>query len=121
MSGMIVLLLLIIASAYFNSALGKHAKRNGGAKKNSPFGEFRPDITKILPFGEAPEPDEKVGEHSHDRLDDIPDDDHDAEEHWKQQLDGFLKAGLIDRAEYKVLYEQRKKCYYADENSAHRY
>lgn len=47
------------------------------------------------------------GEHCHDRL--HP--EHtaacpDRMAHWKNQLDGFLEAGLIDKAEYKVLMER---------------
>ena len=45
--------------------------------------------------------------HSHDRL-------HPSEtvrcesgmEHWKNQLDGFLATGIIDRNEYRVLWER---------------
>lgn len=31
---------------------------------------------------------------------------------WKEQLDGFLKSGLIDRAEYQVLLDRRKQCFH---------
>ena len=45
--------------------------------------------------------------HSHDRLTGhiAPES---RKEHWKSQLDGFLKAGLIDRAEYTALWEKYK-------------
>ena len=33
----------------------------------------------------------------------------DAQEHWKKQLDGFLEAGIIDRSEYRVLQERRRR------------
>ena len=53
----------------------------------------------------------QVPEHNHDRLSgevhrETPD------EHWKKQLDGFLAAGLIDKAEYRVLYEKRRGVQY---------
>ena len=48
--------------------------------------------------------------HSHDRLHperavpcETPGD------HWKNQLDGFLAAGIIDRAEYRVLMQRWSK------------
>ena len=47
-------------------------------------------------------------EHSHDRLTGPTDSVGDAAEHWKRQLDSFLEAGLIDRAEYRALLERRR-------------
>ena len=47
-------------------------------------------------------------QHSHDRLSGY----HGEEsgfDHWKKQLDGFLEAGIIDRSEYRVLLERRRK------------
>ena len=46
--------------------------------------------------------------HSHDRLQGYRGDE-DKTEHWKKQLDGFLEAGIIDRAEYRVLLERRRR------------
>ena len=46
--------------------------------------------------------------HTHDRLDTSVSAYHCStqEQHWKEQLDGFLAAGLIDRKEYKILWEK---------------
>ena len=42
--------------------------------------------------------------HSHDRLDKTAlGDNCSVDEHWKNQLEGFVKAGIIDRSEYQVL------------------
>ena len=42
--------------------------------------------------------------HSHDRLNKTAvGDDCSVDEHWKNQLEGFVKAGIIDRSEYQVL------------------
>jgi hypothetical protein len=46
--------------------------------------------------------------HSHDRLQGYRGDE-DKTEHWKKQLDGFLAAGIIDRSEYRVLLERRRR------------
>jgi|GEM_PF-1686655 len=46
--------------------------------------------------------------HSHDRLSGYADGSCGELEHWKKQLDGFLEAGIIDRAEYRVLLERRR-------------
>ena len=46
--------------------------------------------------------------HSHDRLQGFRGDENPAE-HWKKQLDGFLEAGIIDRSEYRVLLERRRR------------
>ena len=46
--------------------------------------------------------------HSHDRLQGYRGDE-DKTEHWKKQLDGFLEAGIIDRAEYRTLLERRRR------------
>lgn len=50
-------------------------------------------------------------QHSHDRLSNntLKIEAYDSFEHYKRQIDGFLAAGIIDRAEYKVLYEKYKK------------
>ena len=50
-------------------------------------------------------------DHSHDRLsaNTLKIEAYDSFEHYKRQIDGFLAAGIIDRAEYKVLYEKYKK------------
>ena len=45
---------------------------------------------------------------SHDRLSGYRGDEN-AADHWKKQLDGFLEAGIIDRSEYKVLLERRRR------------
>lgn len=46
--------------------------------------------------------------HSHDQLQGYRGNES-AEEHWKKQLDGFLAAGIIDRSEYRVLQERRRR------------
>ncbi len=46
--------------------------------------------------------------HSHDRLQGYRGDES-GYDHWKKQLDGFLAAGIIDRAEYRVLLERRRR------------
>lgn len=46
--------------------------------------------------------------HSHDRISGYTVGSCSDLEHWKRQLDGFLEAGIIDRAEYRVLLERRK-------------
>ena len=46
--------------------------------------------------------------HSHDRLQGYAGNESSAE-HWKKQLDGFLAAGIIDRSEYRVLMERRRR------------
>lgn len=50
-------------------------------------------------------------DHSHDRLSSntLKIEAYDSFEHYKRQIDGFLAAGIIDRAEYKVLYEKYRK------------
>ena len=47
-------------------------------------------------------------QHSHDRLQGYRGEEN-VGEHWKKQLDGFLAAGIIDRSEYRVLLERRRK------------
>ena len=46
--------------------------------------------------------------HSHDRITGYRGEES-GSEHWKKQLDGFLEAGIIDRSEYKVLLERRRR------------
>ena len=46
--------------------------------------------------------------HSHDQLQGYRGNESPAE-HWKKQLDGFLAAGIIDRSEYRVLLERRRR------------
>ena len=46
--------------------------------------------------------------HSHDQLQGYRGNES-AGEHWKKQLDGFLAAGIIDRSEYRVLLERRRR------------
>lgn len=41
--------------------------------------------------------------HSHDRITGYTDNSCDGLTHWKKQLDGFLKAGIIDKNEYNTL------------------
>ena len=47
--------------------------------------------------------------HSHDRITGYQVGTENAQEHWKKQLDGFLEAGIIDRNEYRVLLERRRR------------
>ena len=47
-------------------------------------------------------------QHSHDRLSGYRGEES-GYDHWKKQLDGFLEAGIIDRSEYKVLLERRRR------------
>ena len=47
--------------------------------------------------------------HSHDQVTGYRLGAEDAQEHWKKQLDGFLEAGIIDRSEYRVLLERRRR------------
>ena len=47
--------------------------------------------------------------HSHDRITGYQVGAENAQEHWKKQLDGFLAAGIIDRSEYRVLLERRRR------------
>ena len=47
-------------------------------------------------------------QHSHDRLQGYHGEES-GMDHWKKQLDGFLEAGIIDRAEYKALLERRRR------------
>ena len=43
-------------------------------------------------------------EHTHDRIDTVSYDVNETEfEHYKKQLDGFLKAGIIEKEEYRLL------------------
>lgn len=67
----------------------------------------------------------KTTQHSHDRIDHSTDlrinpktgkadprttyrnTSHSAKEHWKQQLDGLLSNGTIDKAEYRALMKRR--------------
>lgn len=60
--------------------------------------------------GAAPaSPQRSAGErHSHDRLSGYSAGRETADGHWKKQLDSFLEAGLIDKAEYRVLLERRR-------------
>ena len=49
----------------------------------------------------------RAAEHSHDRIEHAEKYSYcTGEEHWRRQLDGFLKAGIIDRKEYRVLWER---------------
>lgn len=52
-------------------------------------------------------------EHTHDKLDfDCYNPAESEDEHYKKQLDGFLQAGIIEKAEYRELwrkYTERKK------------
>lgn len=50
-------------------------------------------------------------QHSHDRIQGYTTGSEDGYTHWKKQLDGFLAAGLIDRAEYLALLERRRDSY----------
>jgi hypothetical protein len=46
-------------------------------------------------------------EHTHDRIDTISYDVNETEaEHYKKQLDGFLKAGIIEKEEYRLLLQR---------------
>ena len=47
--------------------------------------------------------------HSHDQVTGYKLGAESGEEHWKKQLDGFLAAGIIDRSEYRVLLERRRR------------
>ena len=47
--------------------------------------------------------------HSHDQVTGYKLGAESAEEHWKKQLDGFLAAGIIDRSEYRVLMDRRRR------------
>lgn len=47
--------------------------------------------------------------HSHDRVTGYQVGTENEQEHWKKQLDGFLAAGIIDRSEYRVLLERRRR------------
>ena len=47
-------------------------------------------------------------QHSHDRLQGYRGEES-GMDHWKKQLDGFLEAGIIDRSEYRVLLERRRR------------
>ena len=49
-----------------------------------------------------------AAQHSHDRLQGYRGEES-GMEHWKKQLDGFLEAGIIDRSEYRVLMERRRR------------
>lgn len=109
---MIIVMVVLIKSGHMLNVGGKNGKKPTGRAGSSPIEQVRKTIVDTLPYGEAPEPSKNVGVHSHDRLDNIPDAGHDESKHWKEQLDGFLKAGIIDKAEYKALYEQRKKCFH---------
>ena len=50
-------------------------------------------------------------EHTHDRIDSVSYDANETEfQHYKKQLDGFLKAGIIEKEEYRLLlrrYQER--------------
>lgn len=50
-------------------------------------------------------------EHSHDRLtpNTLKAEDANSFEHYKRQLDSFLTAGIIDKSEYRTLYEKYRK------------
>lgn len=49
--------------------------------------------------------------HSHDRLTGYVDNSCDGLKHWQQQLDGFLKEGLIDKEEYLTLLNKYKNSF----------
>ena len=82
LGGLALLAGLIVAVVYL-------AKKKGAEKKeiNNPF------------------------THSHDRLSRQAAANCSVDEHWKAQLDGFLKAGIIDRKEYAVLMERHGRIY----------
>ena len=49
----------------------------------------------------------KAGEHTHDRIDTVSYDVNETEaEHYRKQLDGFLKAGIIEKEEYRLLLQR---------------
>lgn len=48
-----------------------------------------------------------AGEHTHDRIDSVSYDVNETEaEHYRKQLDGFLKAGIIEKEEYRILLQR---------------
>ena len=81
--------IITIAAVIFCWFVLSAAKKQHGGKKNDP----RPGRTKT--------------EHTHDRIDT---EHYSATEspyqHYKTQLDGFLKAGIIEKSEYRVLLER---------------
>lgn len=48
-------------------------------------------------------------QHNHDRLTNTGHKPESGFQHWKTQLDGFLEAGLIDKAEYKLMLERYRR------------
>ena len=88
-----LVVLVVIVSAVAKSAKDKRfdgiRTKRGGASSVSPMSA-------------------QSVQHSHDRLSGY----HGEEsgfDHWKKQLDGFLEAGIIDRAEYTALLERRRR------------
>ena len=50
---------------------------------------------------------ERGREHTHDRIDTISYDVNESEEeHYRKQLNGFLKAGIIEKEEYRLLLQR---------------
>jgi len=90
-----ILICAIVAIAIAVGVIG--AKKNAG-KTDKPF------VTR-----EKASTDMFKSEHSHDRLT-VDVSKEDGLEHWKKQLDDFMKAGIIERSEYNALlykYAQR--------------
>lgn len=79
--GLIAAVVAVAVAGIIAAAVISAAKKSGAAKKaaENPF------------------------DHTHDRLKRESGDVCGVDEHWKSQLDGFLKSGIIDRAEYNEL------------------
>lgn len=93
-----ILWIIIIAVIFGKSNQKGKQKKSTGKQKKSTAAPSAPVARSV-----------KTGEHSHDRLSAVNVSRETGMEHWKHQLDDFLKAGIIDRAEYNVLLERYRQ------------
>ena len=105
-------ILLVIALIGLSSGSKKRKRAAGAAQQKKPDAKA---MTAKKMREEAKDLNGKIhGKgHTHDRLDyDCFNPNESEAEHYKRQLDGFLQAGIIEKAEYKELwrkYTERKQ------------
>lgn len=113
----IIMLVVIISAALSASTASKKAKQKG--KSQNPNSQrFKPDIDSIdikdegVLFGPAsfkPLISHDESKHTHDRLSENIIRSESQDEHYRHQINSFLKAGLIDKKEAAVLWENYMK------------
>ena len=80
-------------------------KTNTNKTTRNQAAERKPDIDSSATLFSALK--QQKEEHSHDRLSGYDENEHSDADHWKAQLDSFLKAGLVTKQEYAQMLEHR--------------